>query len=103
MDIGALKLIVLYNGITTKDKIKRYQLATRSLMYAITQTQPNLSFIVLTLSQFNNNPSLTYQKVCQRALTYLSLIIKLKLTLIKLKAKDLNYYRYLNSDYTKDV
>ena len=60
IDVRALNLIVLYNREASTNKIKQYQSRTRSVMYPMLHTQPDLSFTISILSYFNYNPSPVY-------------------------------------------
>jgi hypothetical protein len=54
-----------------KDLRVRYQSAIGSLMYAMTQTQPDLAFAVSRLSQYCSNPEDVHWKAVQRVMRYL--------------------------------
>jgi hypothetical protein len=60
IDARALDLMVLFDGKASLAKIKQYQSGIGSTMYLMTQTRPDISFLVSVLSRFNHNPSLAY-------------------------------------------
>lgn len=51
--------------------IRRYQCAIGSLMYAMTQTRPDIAYAVSTLSQFAHNPDETHWKALKRVFRYI--------------------------------
>jgi hypothetical protein len=52
-------------------KIQNYQRKIGLLLFAAISTRPNITFAILRLARFLNNPSLAYHKAANRALIYL--------------------------------
>jgi hypothetical protein len=100
--------MVPYDGEATKPEINRYQVGVGSLMYAMTQTRPDLAFTVSCLSRFSHNPSPTHYKSLQRAIKYFATTCTQKLG-IKLggfplgRTPELSFHGYSDSDYAGDI
>lgn len=57
-------------GTAEPGLITQYQKAIGSLMYAMTQTRPDIAYAVSTLSQFAHNPNDTHWKALKRVFRY---------------------------------
>jgi len=71
MEPNALKVLVKNTRQATPEDIRLYQSIIRSLMYAMTQTRPNLAFPVSLLSRFAINLSTAHIGAAKRVLKYL--------------------------------
>ncbi len=58
--------------VTDPDLKKEYQAAVRSLMYAITETRPDLAHAVSEVSQFAANPGVVNLEAIKRILRYIN-------------------------------
>jgi len=71
METNALKILVKNTTTAPLDDITLYQSIIGSLMYAMTQTRPDLAFAVSLLSRFASNPSQAYIGAAKRVIRYL--------------------------------
>jgi len=71
-------------GTAESELITQYQKVIGFLMYAMTQTQLNIAYVVSTLSQFAHNPNNTHWKALKRVFQYvwgtLDVVLKYKLS-----------------------
>jgi hypothetical protein len=72
-----------------------YQEAVSSLMYAAVATRPDISFAILTLSQFLENPGEHYWDAIKRIFCYLSGTHDLQLTF---GSNHHDLYGYMDTD-----
>ena len=77
---------------------KLYQEIVGSLIYVMTSTRPDLSFIVTKLSQYMSNPTNTHLSMAKHVLRYLKGTIENKLTFKKSK-DGLKLFGYCDADW----
>jgi len=80
MEPNALKILTKNTGQATPEDIRLYQSIIGSLMYAMTQTRPDLAFPVSLLSRFATNPSAAHMGAAKRVLRYLKHTRDLRIT-----------------------
>lgn len=80
--------------------VKNYQLTIKTLIYAITQTCPDLAYSVSTLSKFFANPSKKYISTVKQVYCYLQ---ETKfLSFIYQKDSELKLVSYINSIWERN-
>ena len=100
MELGIKKSIADYNGIVTKTETTTYQSMIGSLMYAMTQSWPDLAYAVSFLSHFLQNPGPVHIKAAQRVLRYLKQTKNIGITY---DGKQPGFYGYSDADYGEDI
>ena len=118
MEASALISMVPYDGEALQSEVKRYQTGVGSLMYAMTQTRPDLAFTVSCLSRFNHNPSPAHWKSLLRAIKYFGTTQNFGIRLGNLPVntdpparglqtvntdRELSFHGYSDSDYAGDI
>ena len=103
MEVSSLSSLIPNPGTATASDIKNYQSALGSLMYAMTQTRPDLAFAISVLSRFSHNPSPEHWKAMQRVLRYLQGTKTLGITYKGTNTKLLNLHGYSDADYAGDI
>ena len=73
------KELLLYKGMATKSKVKRYQQKVGLLLYVAVTTRPDVAFAVSRLARFLINPGLLHHKVADKMINYLANIKNLAL------------------------
>ena len=100
MELGTKKSITDYDGIATRTETTTYQSMIGSLMYAMTQTRPDLAYAVSFLSQFLQNPGPIHIKAAQRVLRYLKQTKNIGITY---DGKQPGFCGYSDADYGEDI
>jgi hypothetical protein len=100
MEDGAKKTLIDFKGTATREDTKLYQSMIGSLMYAMTQTRPDLAFPVSFLSQFLHNPGPTHIKAARRILRYLKQTLTLGITFDGEKP---GFVGHSDADYAEDI
>jgi transposase InsO family protein len=91
-------------GQATEEDIQHYQQIIGSLMYAMTETRPDLAIVVSILSQFLANPSKEHQQAAKRSLRYLQGSKDYGLTLGKLAQHELGQlHGYVDASYAQNL
>ena len=62
MDVSMSNVLAPYSGDASNYELKRYQSGIGSILYAMTQTRPDLGFPASALSRYSQNPGPTYWK-----------------------------------------
>jgi hypothetical protein len=84
--------------------IKQYQSAIGSLMYAMTQTRPDIAYAVSTLSQFAHNPNEIHWKALKRVFRYICGTLDVSIEYgLKSTCERLKLLGYSDSDWAGDV
>jgi hypothetical protein len=99
MEVSALNTLIPNENQATKEQIRIYQSMIGSLMYAMTQTRPDLAFAVSLLSRFAANPNLAHTKAAHRVLRYLKATRTLGITYNGSKS---GFFGYSDSDWAGD-
>ena len=95
-ELGVNKIIT-ENSDDLADK-QLYQEIVGSLIYVMTSTRPNLSFIVTKLSQYMSNPSNAQFNMAKHVLRYLKGTLEQKLTFTKSK-EGINLHGFCDADW----
>ena len=95
-ELGVNKIIT-ENSDDLADK-KLYQEIVGSLIYVMTSTRPDLSFIVTKLSQYMSNPSNAQFNMAKHVLRYLKGTLEQKLTFTKSK-EGINLHGFCDADW----
>jgi hypothetical protein len=101
MEVSAVNSLVPYEQEASGPEIKEYQHGIGSLMHAMVQTRPDLSFTVGSLARFSHNPSPTHMKALNRCIRYLKTTQALGITYGK--PESVNYHGYSDSDFAGDI
>lgn len=83
-------------------KLKEYQSAIGSLLYAAIGTRPDLAFSVGVLSQFMSNPGTEHWVGVKRIFRYLKGTLNLGLKFVSSKTRTINLQGYADADWAGD-
>src|SRR5579871_854038 len=96
---GLVPLLVKSTSQASPMDVKEYQSAIGSLMYAITQTRPDLAYAVSKLSRYAHNPGEVHWKAIRHMFKYLSGTITLGITYKCTGNEKLDFHGYSDSDH----
>jgi hypothetical protein len=96
---GLVPLLVLSTLEASTSDIREYQSAIGSLMYALTQTRPDLAYAVSKLSRYSHNPGENHWKAVRHVFKYLSGTRTLGITYKCTGSERLDFHGYSDSDH----
>src|ERR1700722_1033775 len=96
---GLIKLLVKSILQASLSEILEYQLAIGSLMYAMTQTRPDLGYAVSKLSRYSHNLGENHWKAIRHVFKYLSRTRTLGIKYKSTGNERLDFYGYSDLDH----